>query len=182
MSPILSLTLPVVVIYSRHFKASWGFGWVNRNRSLIYFVRRFVMGKINAGRVILGGLFAGLAINIGEFVLNGVVLAKDWDDAMKKLSVPAIGGKAIAYFVVLAFLIGIVAVWLYAAIRPRFGAGVKTAICAGIIVWILSSLFTAIGQLPTEIFPTKLVLLPTLWGLFEIPIGTVAGAWLYKEE
>jgi hypothetical protein len=29
------------------------------------------------------------------------------------------------------FLIGIFAIWLYAAIRPRHGPGPKTAVCAG---------------------------------------------------
>ena len=29
---------------------------------------------MNYGRVILGGLVAGLVLNIGEFVLNGVIL------------------------------------------------------------------------------------------------------------
>jgi hypothetical protein len=34
------------------------------------------MGKINWNRVILGGLVAGAIVNIFEYVLNGVVLAK----------------------------------------------------------------------------------------------------------
>jgi hypothetical protein len=33
------------------------------------------MGKINLARVFLGGLLAGLIINIFEYVLNGVVFA-----------------------------------------------------------------------------------------------------------
>ena len=33
------------------------------------------MNNINFGRVILGGLLAGLILNIGEFVLNVKVLA-----------------------------------------------------------------------------------------------------------
>jgi len=32
----------------------------------------------------------------------------------------------------------IVAVWLYAAIRPRYGAGPRTALISGIVVWLLS--------------------------------------------
>lgn len=42
------------------------------------------MGKINIGRVLLGGLAAGLVMNIGEFLLNAVVLAKDLEEAMRK--------------------------------------------------------------------------------------------------
>ena len=32
------------------------------------------MGQINLGRVVIGGLLAGLIINIGEFILNGLLL------------------------------------------------------------------------------------------------------------
>jgi hypothetical protein len=35
------------------------------------------MSSITWGRVILGGLMAGMVINLFEFFLNGVVLAKD---------------------------------------------------------------------------------------------------------
>lgn len=34
------------------------------------------MGGINWGRVILGGLLAGILINVFEFILNGIILAK----------------------------------------------------------------------------------------------------------
>ena len=40
------------------------------------------MGRINTGRVVVGGLLAGLLINISEFVLNTVVIAKDMEAAM----------------------------------------------------------------------------------------------------
>jgi hypothetical protein len=32
------------------------------------------------------------------------------------------------------------------------------------------------------IFPPKLVWLPVAWSLVEMPVATLAGAWLYKEE
>lgn len=139
------------------------------------------MGKINMGRVIVGGLLAGLVINLGEFVLNGYILEKDWESAMRSLGKEPIGMQAVAVFLALGFLLGITAVWIYAAVRPRLGAGPKTAICIGLIVWVLTSLFTTLGQLPTGIFPTRLLIIPLVWGLVELPLGTVAGAWLYRE-
>ena len=44
------------------------------------------MGNINMGRVVIGGLVAGLLINVSEFLLNGVVLAQDMNDALKALN------------------------------------------------------------------------------------------------
>ena len=82
------------------------------------------MGRINLGRVVIGGLLAGLLINIGEFILNGVLLAEDMSAAMAALNKPPIDNSMIVWFVLLAFGVGFMAVWLYAAIRPRFGPGV----------------------------------------------------------
>src|SRR5947207_11639667 len=48
---------------------------------------RIPMGKINLARVFLGGLLAGLIINIFEYVLNGVVFASQWDTFMKALEI-----------------------------------------------------------------------------------------------
>jgi hypothetical protein len=37
-----------------------------------------------------------------------------------------VGGAQLAMFIAWGFLVGIVAIWLYAGIRPRYGAGPKT--------------------------------------------------------
>src|SRR6478672_3912498 len=100
------------------------------------------MKSVNWGRVILGGILAGVVMNVSEFVLNEVVLKKANEDAMKALgkTMPESGGT-IGVWIVLGFVIGIAAVWLYAAIRPRYGAGPGTAVKAGIAVWVLGSLY-----------------------------------------
>jgi hypothetical protein len=87
------------------------------------------MGKINWPRVILGGIVAGLIINLFEFILNGVILAEDMNAAISALG-RHLGGPELLMFTTWAFLVGIFAVWLYAAIRPRYGAGPKTALAA----------------------------------------------------
>jgi hypothetical protein len=45
---------------------------------------------------------------------------------------PAFGGNQIAGFVINGFIASTARVWLYAAIRPRFGPGPATAIRAGL--------------------------------------------------
>ena len=133
------------------------------------------------GRVILGGLAAGLVLNIGEFILNEPILGERWRAAMTTLNREAIGGSAIAIFVVGAFLLGIAMIWTYAAIRPRLGAGPRTAVCAGLLVWFFSYLYPSAGFIALDLFPTDLILIGIVWGFFELPIAAVAGAWLYKE-
>lgn len=139
------------------------------------------MKGINFGRVVLGGLLAGVLINISEFVLNEIVLKSEMEAAMKALgkTVPQ-GGSTIAVWIVLGFVIGIASVWLYAAIRPRYGAGPGTAARAGITVWFFGSVVTTVVMVNMGLFPFNA--LPVAWELVQAIIATVVGAWLYKEE
>jgi len=81
-----------------------------------------LMRTINWGRVLLGGLLAGIVVNVFEYVTNGVVLASDWNAVMQNLG-RQMPKSAVVIFVLMGFLVGITAVWLYAAARPRYGAG-----------------------------------------------------------
>ena len=139
------------------------------------------MKGINFGRVILGGLLAGVLINISEFVLNDIVLKSEMETAMKALgkTVPQ-GGSTIAVWIALGFVIGIASVWLYAAIRPRYGAGPGTAARAGVAVWFFGSVVTTVVMVNMGLFVFNV--LPVIWELVQAIIATVIGAWLYKEE
>jgi len=139
------------------------------------------MGNINLGRVIAGGLLAGLVINISETILNVVVVAADMEAALKARNLPPVGMSPIIGFVVFAFLLGIATIWLYAAMRPRLGAGVKTAVIAGVVVWLLAYAYSGFGMLFMGFFPTGLMVFTLVWGLVEVVAGAVAGAWVYKE-
>ncbi len=135
------------------------------------------MGKINWGRVVLGGLLAGVVLNIVDFLTYGVWLKADMAAAMTALGKsPAAMDSAIPLWVALDFVSGIGLVWVYAAIRPRFGAGVKTAVIAGLAVWFFVGLLHAIGEAPMGMMPQRLCV-----ALISIPLATVVGAYVYKE-
>ena len=142
------------------------------------------MAEVNWGRVIAGGLVAGLVMNISEAALHGGALGQDGVDLFKSLGVPQEpqAWQLIA-LIAMTFVLGIAAVWLYAAIRPRYGAGPRTAICAGLAVWVLAHLWSGVYLAAgfTGVITPKLAWLPVTWGLVEGPVGTLAGAWLYKE-
>jgi hypothetical protein len=103
------------------------------------------MSKMNVARVTLGGLLAGFVINIGETILNLLVVAAPMEELLKQRNLPPIGGGAIGGFVVLCFVLGIATIWLYAAIRPRFGAGPGTAAIAAVAVWGFAFVFRNSG-------------------------------------
>jgi hypothetical protein len=140
------------------------------------------MSTINAGRVLVGGLLAGLIINLSETVLNLFVVAQAMEDSLRARNLPPLGGGPIAGFVIFSFLVGIATVWLYAAIRPRFGPGVKTAAIAGLAVWFFAYLYSGVAMVLMGIFPAKVTTIATIWGLPEIVLAAIAGAWLYTES
>jgi hypothetical protein len=119
-----------------------------------------------------------------DFVTFNIVLKDRMAAEMNALS-PALSAKAAATSgmvgaIMLDFIIGLSLAWIYASIRATYGPGPKTAMRAGLLVWILFSAiygsFTAMGMYS--------------WGFFEIalPITLVttmltaltAGA-VYKE-
>ncbi|MGI9334266.1 MAG: hypothetical protein ACR2RL_14045 [Gammaproteobacteria bacterium] len=139
------------------------------------------MGGINVRRVLLGGLLAGLVLNIGEYVLNEVVLAEQWATFMAESEMAPFGVRQMTLFAILTFLFGIVLIWIYAAIRPRFGPGPKTAVIAGLTMWAIGWLLIGASLATTGAYPTGLTVVTIVWGLFEAPIAAVAGACVYRE-
>jgi len=139
------------------------------------------MSRINLGRVVIGGLLAGLIINFGEFILNGVLLFDEMNAAMAALNKPPVDSNMIILFVLIGFGLGCTLVWTYAAMRPRFGAGVKTAVCASMLVWGLGYLYPNLFMIITNIFPRDMMVMVTVWGLIELIVAGIAGAWAYKE-
>ena len=141
------------------------------------------MGKINYGRVILGGIVGGIIAGFLDWFLNGVLMGQLWEDAMKSLNRPtAFSGAAFLFCLFLLYSIGgILLVWVYAAIRPRFGAGVRTAVHAGLVVWALVDLLPNIMAAVTGVYSPRLMLYSTLAEVVALVVGAIAGAALYKE-
>ena len=139
------------------------------------------MGRINLKGVIIGGLVAGVVLNVFDYVLFGVVLRNDMAAAMQALNQPPMSDSVIPWFVFLDFLFGIFLVWVYAAIRPRYGAGPATAVKAGLIAWVAFNVFHALFEWPAAMTPHNMMVTVTLVALVKQPLAAVVGAKLYTE-
>ena len=143
------------------------------------------MGRINWVRVLLGGVVAGVVINIFEFVTNGVFLAADWEALMKALGRTNFPSSSAAFiFLIWGFLSGIGTIWLYAAVRPRFGPGVKTAVLTGFAFWLLTTVLRTIDDAGVGypfLYPTRLLTILVFVCLMQYIAASLAGAWIYKE-
>ena len=140
------------------------------------------MGKINIGRVVLGGIVAGIVSDILGYLVDGVILAPRWADGMAALGHTAFTTRQIVSFNMLGIAAGIALIWLYAAIRTRYGAGPRTALTAAIWFWIIGYLLPNLGFMwVPHLFSHHLTVYTTAGNLIETIAGVLAGAALYKE-
>jgi hypothetical protein len=142
------------------------------------------MAGINYGRVVLGGLAGGVVANIGDFIVNSMIMADDMVRMAQRLNLnqavmasPAVGMT----WVVVDFVYATLIVWTYAAIRPRFGPGPGTAIKAGVVLWAAIGVvlygFQSMGIFtPDSFFKSAALSLATT------VLASLAGAWVYKEN
>ncbi len=139
------------------------------------------MAGINAGRVIGGGVVAGLVMNVIDVVTNGVILNARWDAETKRLGIDmSQQSQGVAGWVTYDFIAGIVLVWLYASIRPRYGPGPKTAVIAGLALWFITHLAFA-SWVFTGLYSFGVVAASTVGGLVAGVAGGLAGCAVYKE-
>lgn len=137
------------------------------------------MGGINVGRWILGGLLAGVIINVFEFA-GHMIFFEQWEAAARAHNLPTEGGTAV--YVLMGFIAGLAAVWFYAAARTRFGPGPGTAVKVAVVLWIGSYFIAILAYCAMELFPTSLLVPWGVISLIEMIVATIAGAWLYREE
>lgn len=136
------------------------------------------MSKINWSRVLGCGLLAGLV-----WIVLGTTITALFGRSFAALPNNQLSRPTPAFIVVnviLDLLEGVSIVWLYAAIRPRYGPGARTAIIAGFAWWFIVSLedFTwcSFGIFPANtIIPLMIATLPAL------VLAALTGAWLYRE-
>ncbi len=139
------------------------------------------MVRVGWSRVVFGGLAAGVVINVCEYVLNGVVLAQRWADALRALNRPGqFNLLQLGAMNLWGFLMGIAAVWLYASIRDHYGPGLRTAVYAGLAVWAIGYGFGSIPSAVMQMFPVSLVAYGVVAGAVESVGGAVLGAWIYR--
>ena|SRR3972149_4015705 len=139
------------------------------------------MGKINWGRVFLCGIVTGsvsalLQLLVFFFALPETEFAAAVEAA--RAGRPTVRALGLIVF----FAVGILTIWLYAAIRPRYGPGPKTAVVAGFAVWLSGAL--------VDIYWVDLRVTPFAFGALLAPLAvvllahiaaTLLGAWQYKE-
>jgi hypothetical protein len=141
------------------------------------------MGKMNWNRIILGGILAAVVMMLLS-ALEMVTLQRPWLEAAVEMLGPQTDAdwwRFIAAFGILCLVGGIMSVWLYAAIRPRYGPGPKTAAIVGLATWIVTSAVDWFWA-STGFVPSQGMTIPILAFLPILILVAISGAWFYKED
>jgi hypothetical protein len=143
-----------------------------------------IMGRINCPRVIIGGIVAAVILFVAGFIIHGAILGADWKAWADAGHMPLAlsHGAAAVIWIILSLVNGLTGVWIYAGIRPRYGAGPKTALIAGLAIWLVGGLVAALAQYALGNVPHRVVVIGGIGDLIADLIAIVAGAYCYKEE
>ena len=140
---------------------------------------------INTGKVVVGGLVAGLVMNVSGFLVQGMLLGKRMESEMVAVA-PSLQGRgmdaaSMTGRVLTQFAVGLLLVWLYAAMRPRFGPGPKTAMYAAFVIWACGFLFY-LDWLYLGLMSVSLYAIVSIVMIITLAIAAWIGGMLYKEE
>jgi hypothetical protein len=140
---------------------------------------------INTQKVLIGGIAAGVVMNIIDFVSYSFILGarmKAESDAFKPgMADQMMGASSMVTNIVMDLVLGILLVWTYAAIRPRFGPGLKTAVYAAVLFWLLAGIFLS-GYLHMGMMSSGLWWSFAFVGLVNFLLSGWVGAKLYSED
>jgi hypothetical protein len=141
------------------------------------------MGRINWGRLILGGLVAAIILFITDGFIHERLVSTDWRAvyAGLKAAEPEPHGMGMAYFALFELGRGLISLLFYATMRTHFGAGPKTAVLAAIASWFAFSLAGPAQFIPLGFFSNALWLKVGAMHLVTSIVATLAGAALYKD-
>jgi len=141
------------------------------------------MGGINYGRVALGGLAAGLVANACDFFISTYLMADDLQRLARRLNLDwdvVNGPGVLVTWILIDFLYATLIVFTYAAIRPRFGPGPKTAMIAGLVIYAASTV-VLFGFQSMGIFTQDSFVKNAVYSLVTAMLASLVGGAVYKE-
>lgn len=143
------------------------------------------MGKLNWGRVFFCGLLTGVVWSV-LLGINTVFVGRNFVAAVeaagrREFFFPRTAAGAYVFLVIMNLLVGIWTMWLYAAIRPRYGPGTKTAAVAGFACWVIGVALPDAVWVTFGLIPPGVLLAPVATSLPALIVAAVVGAWAYKE-
>jgi hypothetical protein len=142
------------------------------------------MGNVNWGKFILGALIVAVICFLSDGFLHQRVVNEQWEAVIAALGAtfPQHAGWSMVYFVIFELGRGFLTMYIYVLLRPRLGAGAKTATWAGVVAWVAFSLTGPAQFIPLGFYSEGLWISVGLYQLVFSIIAAIAGAAPYGEK
>jgi hypothetical protein len=137
---------------------------------------------MNYSRIFLGGLVAGVVANVCDAAI-AFVTAEDMERMVQRLSLDRArlnSTSTMLSWILIDFIYATIIVFTYAAIRPRFGPGPKTAIIGALMIYGAVTLIL-FGFQRMGFFTPDLFLKNALLSLVTAVLAGLVGARVYRE-
>lgn len=139
------------------------------------------MPGMNGQRILIGGVVAGAVIFVVEGIASQLYMGP-MEAALAEhdlsVTMTAVGFVTAA---IVSLLVGVSLIWFYAAARPRFGPGPKTAARVAVFFWLGATVTSILGYRMVGLYPDSLLLQWIALGLVEAILAAMAGGWVYRE-
>lgn len=139
------------------------------------------MARINIGKLVVGGLAAGVVGNALHFVIDRFLMTVERSDMVQRLNLSQqLVNDSFVTWIIVDLVWGFLLVFAYAAMRPRFGPGPATAAVSGATLWLaVASVFA--GLTAMGVFTEQAFLKDSALNLVTTLAASLAGAALYQE-
>jgi hypothetical protein len=141
------------------------------------------LNEINVKRLIYAGFLTFLTFLVVEWLVErwiGGTLVGDYLTAWHQtLAIPEWEMTNTLLNIFIAVLNSTILMWLYAALRPMFGVGVRTALITSFFVFVFMVAFS-INMINLGVFPWEVGLLEDIYLLIELPLAMIVGARFYE--
>lgn len=140
------------------------------------------MAGINWKRLILGGLVAGIIVNISGIALGHYVLGREYIHRFfDKLGQQPTGWTMVGHLTVrMGF--GFAAVFLCMAMRPRFGAGVRNSLIAAGMVFATCYVLLTKALHDFDVLVGWRLWVSLAWGAVEIACASCVAGTIYRDK
>jgi hypothetical protein len=132
-------------------------------------------------RIVTGGLLAGIVFILFEAAAEPL-FGSQMDALFARLGLPAPSEGAMLARITALLGLGILTVWLYRSLEPRYGRGKSTAALAGTVVWALTCLFAGFMMYSFGIFTGQFFLMTAAYALPQSVVSALAGSWVVRRK
>jgi hypothetical protein len=138
---------------------------------------------MNVGKVVAGGILAGIVLYAFDFLANTFFFVNDWQLLSQRhnFNSALMGGTSVMVtYIAIDVILGLLIALTYASIRPRFGPGPGTGAIASFLVFLPYILMLAgfVGWF----IPWDLLIRQGSVSLVAMLAAGLAAAWVYAED